>query len=62
MIELSDVRNTLETTASKLADFRGLFDLENKEARIQELDEMMLMPDFGMTKTRHKQSSMKQTV
>ncbi len=24
----------------------GLFDLENKEARIQELDEMMLMPDF----------------
>ncbi|MEK9197509.1 peptide chain release factor 2 [Ureibacillus sp. 179-F W5.1 NHS] len=45
-MELSDVRNTLETTASKLADFRGSLDLENKEARIQELDEMMLMPDF----------------
>nr|WP_235802047.1 peptide chain release factor 2 [Ureibacillus massiliensis] len=45
-MELADVRNTLETTAKKLADFRGLFDLENKEARIQELDEMMLMPDF----------------
>ena len=29
-----------------MADFRGLFDLENKEARIQELDEMMLEPGF----------------
>ncbi|HWL13119.1 MAG TPA: peptide chain release factor 2 [Ureibacillus sp.] len=45
-MELSDVRNALETTASKLADFRGSLDLENKEARIQELDEMMLMPEF----------------
>ncbi|QCR34408.1 peptide chain release factor 2 [Lysinibacillus sp. SGAir0095] len=45
-MELSEVRNVLETTASKLADFRGSLDLENKEARIQELDEMMLMPDF----------------
>ncbi|HWK21908.1 MAG TPA: peptide chain release factor 2 [Ureibacillus sp.] len=45
-MELSDVRNVLETTATKLADFRGSLDLENKEARIQELDEMMLMPDF----------------
>ncbi|MFP3918541.1 peptide chain release factor 2 [Lysinibacillus telephonicus] len=45
-MELADVRNTLETTASKLADFRGSLDLENKEARIQELDEVMLMPDF----------------
>nr|WP_285842585.1 peptide chain release factor 2 [Ureibacillus chungkukjangi] len=46
MIELSEVRNVLETTASKLADFRGSLDLDNKEARIQELDELMLMPDF----------------
>ncbi|MFC7685684.1 peptide chain release factor 2 [Ureibacillus sp. GCM10028918] len=45
-MELSEVRNVLETTASKLADFRGSLDLENKEARIQELDEMMLTPDF----------------
>ncbi|WP_404427966.1 peptide chain release factor 2 [Ureibacillus chungkukjangi] len=45
-MELSEVRNVLETTASKLADFRGSLDLENKEARIQELDELMLMPDF----------------
>ncbi|MCM3389754.1 peptide chain release factor 2 [Ureibacillus chungkukjangi] len=45
-MELSEVRNVLETTASKLADFRGSLDLDNKEARIQELDELMLMPDF----------------
>ncbi|MEK4253343.1 peptide chain release factor 2 [Ureibacillus sp. FSL K6-2830] len=45
-MELSDVRNILETTAEKLADFGGLFDLENKEARIQELEEIMMMPDF----------------
>ncbi|MFJ7668118.1 peptide chain release factor 2 [Lysinibacillus sp. NPDC097195] len=46
MIELADVRNVLDTTANKLADFRGSLDLENKEARIQELDEMMLEPGF----------------
>ncbi|WP_097148083.1 peptide chain release factor 2 [Ureibacillus acetophenoni] len=45
-MELAEVRNILETTASKLADFRGSLDLENKEPRILELDEMMLMPDF----------------
>ncbi|WP_217270185.1 peptide chain release factor 2 [Bacillus velezensis] len=46
MIELADVRNALDTTAKKLADFRRSLDLENKEARIQELDEMMLEPGF----------------
>ncbi|MFJ8102474.1 peptide chain release factor 2 [Lysinibacillus sp. NPDC096212] len=46
MIELADVRNALDTSAKKLADFRGSLDLENKEARIQELDEMMLEPAF----------------
>ncbi|MFF2796861.1 peptide chain release factor 2 [Lysinibacillus xylanilyticus] len=46
MIELADVRNALDTSAKKLADFRGSLDLENKEARIQELDEMMLEPGF----------------
>ncbi|WP_107925330.1 peptide chain release factor 2 [Lysinibacillus parviboronicapiens] len=45
-MELADVRNTLDNTAKKLADFRGSLDLENKEARIQELDEMMLEPGF----------------
>ncbi|MDW0112639.1 peptide chain release factor 2 [Sporosarcina saromensis] len=45
-MELSDVRNELDKTAKKLADFRGSLDLENKEARIQELDEIMLEPSF----------------
>ncbi|QDQ03394.1 peptide chain release factor 2 [Lysinibacillus fusiformis] len=45
-MELADVRNALDNTAKKLADFRGSLDLENKEARIQELDEMMLEPGF----------------
>ncbi|MDM5246528.1 MULTISPECIES: peptide chain release factor 2 [unclassified Lysinibacillus] len=45
-MELADVRNALDTSAKKLADFRGSLDLENKEARMQELDEMMLEPGF----------------
>ncbi|MGG2108486.1 peptide chain release factor 2 [Lysinibacillus pakistanensis] len=45
-MELADVRNALDISAKKLADFRGSLDLENKEARIQELDEMMLEPGF----------------
>ncbi|QTD43547.1 peptide chain release factor 2 [Sporosarcina sp. Te-1] len=45
-MELSDVRNELDKTAKKLVDFRGSLDLENKEARIQELDEIMLEPGF----------------
>ncbi|WP_108308275.1 peptide chain release factor 2 [Metalysinibacillus jejuensis] len=45
-MELAEVRNTLDNTAKKLADFRGSLDLENKEARIMELDEMMLDPNF----------------
>ncbi|KAJ8966234.1 hypothetical protein NQ314_003649 [Rhamnusium bicolor] len=46
MIELADVRNVLDTTAKNWRTSGGLFDLENKEARIQELDEMMLEPGF----------------
>ncbi|WP_192598814.1 peptide chain release factor 2 [Sporosarcina limicola] len=45
-MELSDVRNELDKSAKKLADFRGSLDLENKEIRIQELDEVMLEPGF----------------
>ncbi|WP_246483924.1 peptide chain release factor 2 [Heyndrickxia vini] len=45
-MELFEIRSELEKTAKKLADFRGLFDLENKEARIAELDERMLEPNF----------------
>ncbi|WP_309859195.1 peptide chain release factor 2 [Bacillus sp. SLBN-46] len=45
-MELAEIRNELEKTAKKLADFRGSLDLENKEARIAELDDDMLQPDF----------------
>ncbi|MEH7883431.1 peptide chain release factor 2 [Bacillus sp. JJ1609] len=45
-MELADIRNELEKSAKKLADFRGSLDLENKEARIAELDDSMLAPDF----------------
>ncbi|KAA9018033.1 peptide chain release factor 2 [Niallia endozanthoxylica] len=45
-MELAEIRNQLEKSAKKLADFRGSLDLENKEARIAELDEVMLQPGF----------------
>ncbi|WP_096911836.1 peptide chain release factor 2 [Neobacillus jeddahensis] len=45
-MELAEIRNELEKSAKKLADFRGSLDLENKEARIAELDDEMLQPDF----------------
>ncbi|WP_421381420.1 peptide chain release factor 2 [Bacillus salacetis] len=45
-MELFEVKSQLENTAKKLADFRGSLDLENKEARIAELDEVMVDPNF----------------
>ncbi|MBP3040213.1 peptide chain release factor 2 [Bacillaceae bacterium Marseille-Q3522] len=45
-MELAEIRNELEKTAKRLADFRGSLDLENKEARIAELEERMLDPQF----------------
>ncbi|NRG47322.1 peptide chain release factor 2 [Bacillus sp. CRN 9] len=45
-MELAEIRNELEKTAKILADFRGSLDLENKEARIAELEDEMLQPGF----------------
>ncbi|WP_147534102.1 peptide chain release factor 2 [Bacillus marasmi] len=45
-MELADIRNELEKIAKKLAGFRGSLDLENKEARIAELEDIMLQPSF----------------
>ncbi|MFB9987116.1 peptide chain release factor 2 [Bacillus benzoevorans] len=45
-MELAEIRHELEKIAETLAGFRGSLDLENKEARIAELDEDMLRPDF----------------
>ncbi|RHW37352.1 peptide chain release factor 2 [Neobacillus notoginsengisoli] len=45
-MEFSDIRHELEKTAKRLAGFRGSLDLEEKEARIAQLDNEMLHPDF----------------
>ncbi|WP_156324647.1 peptide chain release factor 2 [Bacillus sp. FJAT-27245] len=45
-MEFADIRNELEKTAKRLAGFRGSLDLEEKEARIAQLDNEMLHPDF----------------
>ncbi|MCD7035968.1 peptide chain release factor 2 [Metabacillus sp. GX 13764] len=45
-MDLVEIRQELDKTAKKLADFRGLFDLDVKETRIRELDEQMSMPSF----------------
>ncbi|WP_100332332.1 peptide chain release factor 2 [Bacillus xiapuensis] len=45
-MELFEIRNELDKTAKKLADFRGSLDLENKEARIAALEDEMLHPGF----------------
>ncbi|WP_148361201.1 peptide chain release factor 2 [Bacillus timonensis] len=45
-MELVEIKHELDKMAKKLAGFRGSLDLETKQARITELDEMMSMPDF----------------
>ncbi|WP_232304301.1 peptide chain release factor 2 [Jeotgalibacillus campisalis] len=45
-MEMFEVKAELERTAKVLADFRGLFDLDNKEAKIAEIDEQMVEPTF----------------
>ncbi|WP_100401701.1 peptide chain release factor 2 [Bacillus sp. FJAT-42315] len=45
-MELFEIRNELDRTAKKLADFRGSLDLEHKEERIASLEDEMLHPDF----------------
>ncbi|WP_307342507.1 peptide chain release factor 2 [Metabacillus malikii] len=45
-MELVEIRQELEKTAKRLADFRGSLDLDIKEARIQQLEGQMTAPDF----------------
>ncbi|MBM6616310.1 peptide chain release factor 2 [Bacillus suaedaesalsae] len=45
-MELSEIRHELEKMKQRLEDFRGSLDLEEKEARIRELDEVMSEPSF----------------
>ncbi len=53
-MELSEIKRNLEEYQNHLNQIRGLFDLENKETNIQEYEEMMTDPDFGMIELKHK--------
>ena len=41
-MELVEIRQELEKMAKRLAALGGLFDLDNKEKQIQELEETMM--------------------
>ncbi|QTN00374.1 peptide chain release factor 2 [Sediminibacillus dalangtanensis] len=45
-MELVEIRQELDKMAKRLADFRGSLDLEQKRARIAELEEEMTAPTF----------------
>lgn len=45
-MDLVEIKQELDKTAKRLADFRSLFDLDTKQARIDELDETMADPNF----------------
>lgn len=45
-MELSEIKQELEKITSRVEDFRGLFDLEQKKARIAELEALMADPAF----------------
>lgn len=53
-MELSEIKRNIDEYRNNLAQIRGLFDLENKETNIQEYEEMMTEPDFGMIRIKHK--------
>ncbi|TMW72394.1 peptide chain release factor 2 [Alteribacter natronophilus] len=54
-MEMSDIKNELQTMAKRLADFRGSLDLENKETRIAELEELMAEPGFWDSQDKAQQ-------
>lgn len=45
-MELVEIKHELDKIASRIEDFRGLFDLEAKKARIAELEMQMADPNF----------------
>ena len=52
-MELSEIKRNIDEYRNNLAQIRGLFDLENnKETNIQEYEEMMTEPDFGMIRIK----------
>ncbi|MFT8363970.1 MAG: peptide chain release factor 2 [Sporolactobacillus sp.] len=45
-MDLAEMKHEIDEMETRLQKFRGLFDLDNKKARIAELDERMSMPGF----------------
>nr|WP_246199979.1 peptide chain release factor 2 [Salirhabdus euzebyi] len=45
-MDLAEIRQELEKMTKKLNDFRGLFDLTENKARIEELEQIMTEPGF----------------
>ncbi|WP_368654422.1 peptide chain release factor 2 [Ornithinibacillus sp. 4-3] len=45
-MELVEIKQELDKMTSRIAEFRGLFDLDQSKVRIQELEEEMSDPDF----------------
>ncbi|MFG6120859.1 MULTISPECIES: peptide chain release factor 2 [Thalassobacillus] len=45
-MDMAEIRHELDNMAKRLADFRGSLDVDQKKARIAELEEEMTAPDF----------------
>ncbi|WP_373022372.1 peptide chain release factor 2 [Terribacillus halophilus] len=45
-MELAEIRNEIDRMETQLTDFRGSLDLDQKKARIAELEDLMLDPTF----------------
>ncbi|MFT8310772.1 MAG: peptide chain release factor 2 [Sporolactobacillus sp.] len=45
-MDLPEMKHEIDEMETRLKEFRGLFDLDNKRAKIAELDEKMSMPGF----------------
>ncbi|MFS1517167.1 peptide chain release factor 2 [Bacillus sp. SCS-151] len=45
-MDLVEIKQELDKMATRLADFRGSLDLDTKQARIDELEELMAAPSF----------------
>ncbi|WP_102707512.1 peptide chain release factor 2 [Terribacillus saccharophilus] len=66
-MELAEIRNELDRMEKQLTDFRGLFDLDQKKARIAELEDRMLEPTFwddqqGAQKVINESNGLKESV
>lgn len=59
-MELIEIKHELDKIAKRIEDFRGLFDLEAKKARIAELEMQMADPNFWNDQDSAQKRLMKQ--